>query len=60
MSMQTMGAMWLYDNSWGARNAEKRQNKSFQYRFLVGWNYFIILAGSLITVRAFSWLVVTY
>lgn len=50
MSMQTMGAMWLYDNSWGVRNAEKRQNKSFTYRFLVVWNYFIILAGSLITV----------
>lgn len=50
MSMQTMGAMWLYDNNWGHRNAEKRQNKSFKYRFLVGWNYFVILAGSLITV----------
>lgn len=54
MSMQTMGAMWLYDNNWGVRNADKRQNKSFTYRFLVVWNYFLIIGGSFITVRPVS------
>ncbi|ORY88583.1 transmembrane amino acid transporter protein-domain-containing protein [Leucosporidium creatinivorum] len=50
MSLQVMGCMWLSDHNWGARNAERRKNKSFTYRFLVVWNYFLILGGSFITV----------
>lgn len=44
--------MWLSDHNWGARNAERRKNKSLQYRFLVVWNYFLIVGGSFITVSS--------
>lgn len=45
MSLQVMGGMWLFDN-WQHRST----NKTLLYRFLVGWNIWLILAGSFITV----------
>ncbi|ORY88580.1 transmembrane amino acid transporter [Leucosporidium creatinivorum] len=50
MCIQTQGAMWLYDHSWGAKNAERRKNRSWRYVSLTVWCYFLLIGGSIITV----------
>lgn len=43
--------MWLADHSWGVKNAERRRtDKSLKYRATTLWAYFMILAGSFITI----------
>jgi len=43
--------MWLYDHAWGHRNAERRRDRSFCYLFLYCWSYFLLIGGTVITVR---------
>ncbi|WWC94410.1 hypothetical protein V866_001252 [Kwoniella sp. B9012] len=45
LSMQLMGGMWLYDN-WVYRHTKK----DFAYRFLLGFNIFIIIIGTFLMI----------